>query len=172
MAILFPSTYLVVEQKEPLWKQLPRGPPSGGRDTAGQDFQRGAAENSIRQEWFISVSHLSEISWFRYDFNLSGPPPQLCQSIDDPGVGLAYFSTLRTYRWTSPPYLLCVGVCTPSVEKAAQKACNMRMHYSIYDKTMCFSEWVSADRCWYGDIGVQAYCGRKSHTLKPLANQP
>lgn len=60
MPVIFPSTNLVVEQKEPLWKQLPSGPPSGRRDTACQDFQRGAAENSIRQEWFISLSQLPE----------------------------------------------------------------------------------------------------------------
>lgn len=49
MELSLPRTYLVVEHKEPLWKQLPSGPPSGGRDTACQDFQRGAAENSMTE---------------------------------------------------------------------------------------------------------------------------
>lgn len=52
--------YLDEEQTEPLQKQLLRGPPSAGRDTVYQDFQRGAVENAMRQEWFISVSHFPE----------------------------------------------------------------------------------------------------------------
>lgn len=52
--------YPVVEVKEPLWKQLPRVPPSAGRDTTFEDFQRGAAENTMRQKRFIPVSHFTE----------------------------------------------------------------------------------------------------------------
>lgn len=52
------------------WKQLPRGRPSGRRDTACQDFQRGGAENSIRQQWLISLLQLPECPNFRYFFPL------------------------------------------------------------------------------------------------------
>lgn len=78
------------------WKQLPSGPPSGRRDTACQDFQRGAAENSIRQQWLISLLQLPECPNLDLSFfssNLLCPPPQLqlYQPIDDPSVGPAFF---------------------------------------------------------------------------------
>lgn len=50
----------VVEQKEPLWKQLPRVPPSAGRDTTFEEFERGDVENTMRQKWFIPVLPFAE----------------------------------------------------------------------------------------------------------------
>lgn len=140
--------YLVVEQKEPLWKQLPRDPPSGRRDTACQDFQRGVAKKCYETRVIHFSLTLPRISWFRYYFNLSSPPPQLCVSLLMIPVWARLILEHCVHHWTCPPYLLCVGVRAPSGERAAQKACTIRMHYSIYDKTMCLSEWVSADSCW------------------------
>lgn len=58
--------YLVVEQKEPLWKQLPRGPPSGRRDTACPDFQRGCCSKCYETGMIHFSLELPGISWFRY----------------------------------------------------------------------------------------------------------
>lgn len=134
--------YLVVEQKEPLWKQLPRDPPSGGRDTACQDFQRAAAENATRQEWFISLSHFTEFPWFRYYFNLSAAAAQRCVSLLMIPVWARLILEHAAHTNQLVRRLLCVGMRAASITKS------MRMHYSVYDKTVCLCEWVSADRCW------------------------
>lgn len=47
-------------KKNPCNNNFQEAEPSAGRDTAYQDFQRGAVENAMRQEWFISVSHSPE----------------------------------------------------------------------------------------------------------------
>lgn len=164
--------YLVVEQKEPLWKQLPRDPPSGGRDTACQDFQRGAAENAMRQEWFISVSHFPEISWFRYYFNLTAPPPQHCVSL----LMIPVWACLileRCVHTNELVHRICFAwECEHRVGKKRHKKHAPWGCITPFMIRLCASlngfQLTVADR----ETGVQAYCGRKSDMLKPLANQP
>lgn len=117
---------LVVKQNEPLLKHFPRDPPSGWRDTACQDFQRVAAENAMRQEWFISVSPFSRISGFRYYFNL-----------------LPYF---RTHTNKLVHRICFVWECVHRVGKKQHK--RHAPWGCITPFMISLSEWVSADSCW------------------------
>lgn len=135
------------------WKQPPSGRPCGRRDTACQDFQRGA-ENSIRQQWLISLLKLPEcpnLDIFFPTSNLLCPPLQLqlYQPIDDPSVGPAFFSTLCTYQWTPPLYSAWGGSVNAAREEAKEECCK---HKNTFGKIMI--KWCASPNgppstyCW------------------------
>lgn len=114
------------------------------------------------------TSSTPQISLFRYYFNLPGPPPQLCQCTDDLGVGLTYFSTMCTYQWTSPSYLMCVGGWGRATKRLHKKHATWKC-IMVFMIRACLngSQLTGADM----DTGVQVYCGRRSPTPTPLSNQ-
>lgn len=143
--------YPVVEQKEPLWKQLPRVPPSAGRDTTFEDFQRGAAENPMSQKWFIPVSHFTEYPYL------------------DISTSRAYQhnfgSLIMIPEWVWLTLAHCVGTTELSalkwecVQGENTQSSNMRMNYIISDKAKCSCEGDSTDNSWQCS-------GRKSYILQ------
>lgn len=74
---------------------------------------------------------------FRYYSELSAPPPLItpCRPVDDPRVGLP--DSERCAHADEHVHRICSA--WELMHREGQQASTMRMHYIIYDKTICLS---------------------------------